>query len=158
GGQADIHARILRAIGEPEKRFEEDKLRLLRAVRIATRYELSVEAATEAAIRLMAPTIRVISAERIANELRELLVHPRRARGMNFLLELGLVRALLPELEPMRGLPQGPPESPRGDLWDHVMAVLDFLGPAPSFPLAMASLLHDVGKPRTVGRTPERYT
>jgi poly(A) polymerase len=74
------------------------------------------------------------------------------------LFELGLLSPILPELLPMKGLPQGPPQQPTGDLWDHVLAVMDRLGPAPSFPLALAALLHDVGKPRTVGRTPDRYT
>lgn len=158
GGQADLHARVLRAIGAPGQRFEEDKLRLLRAVRIATRFELALEPATEAALRSMAATLPVVSAERIAEELRQLLVHPRRARGLNLLFDLRLAHAILPELVPMKGLPQGPPQAPTGDLWDHVMAVLDLIGPAPSFPLAMATLLHDVGKPRVVGRTPDRYT
>ena len=158
GGQADLQARVLRAIGDPHVRFEEDKLRLLRAVRVATRYDLALEPATRAAIRAMADQLPVVSAERIAEELRQLLVHPRRAQGVNLLHDLGLVKPILPELLPMKGLPQGLPAAPTGDLWDHVMAVLDQLGPAPSFPLAMATLLHDVGKPRTVGRTPERYT
>ncbi|MBX9680854.1 MAG: CCA tRNA nucleotidyltransferase [Gemmataceae bacterium] len=158
GGQADLHARVLRAIGDPALRFEEDKLRLLRAVRMATRFELALDPATEDAIRRMAPQIHVVSAERIAEELRQLLVHPRRVRGLNLLRDLGLADAILPEIVTMRGLPQGLPNSPTGDLWDHVMAVLDFIGPSPSFPLAMATLLHDVGKPRTVGRTAERYT
>jgi poly(A) polymerase len=158
GGRDDLHARILRAIGDPTLRFGEDKLRMLRAVRIATRFELAIEPATAAAIRAMAGQIRVVSVERIATELRELLVHPRRVRGLNLLLELGLLAPLLPELLPMKGLPQGPPHQPTGDLWDHVLQVMDFLGPTPSFPLAMGTLLHDVGKPRTVGRTPERYT
>lgn len=158
GGQADLHARILRAIGDPAERFAEDKLRLLRAVRIATRFELTIESKTETAIKGMARTIGVVSAERIAEELRQLLVHPRRVPGLKLLWELGLVRPLLPELEPMKGLPQGLPGAPTGDLWDHVMAVLDLIGPEPSFPLALATLLHDVGKPRTLGRTPERYT
>src|SRR5262245_29260897 len=158
GGQADLRARILRAIGDARVRFEEDKLRLLRAVRVATRYELSIEPATRAAIQAMAAQLPVVSAERISKELRQLLVHPRRAHGMNLLFDLGLVEPMLPELLPMKGLPQGPPAAPTGDLWDHVMTVLDKLGPAPSFPLAMAALLHDIGKPRTVGRTPEAYT
>lgn len=158
GGQQDLHARILRAIGDPALRFQEDKLRLLRAVRIATRFELTIEAGTQAAIGTMAPQLPVVSAERIAEELRQLLVHPRRSRGLNLLLDLGLVEAILPELLPMRGLPQGWPSQPTGDLWDHVMNVLDLIGPAPSFPLALATLLHDVGKPRTVGRTADRYT
>jgi poly(A) polymerase len=158
GGQADLRARVLRAIGDARVRFEEDKLRLLRAVRIATRYDLTLEPATRAAIQAMAAQLPVVSAERIANELRQLLVHPRRAHGVNLLHDLGLVEPILPELLPMKGLPQGPPAAPTGDLWEHVMTVLDKLGPAPSFPLAMAALLHDVGKPRTVGRTPEAYT
>src|SRR5262249_3716384 len=95
---------------------------------------------------------------RIADELRKLLVLPRRARGMALFLDVGLAGPVLPEVVPMKGLPQGPPEAPTGDLWDHVLRVLDCLGPAASFPLAFAALLHDVGKPRTVGRTPDRYT
>src|SRR5262249_35995262 len=158
GGQEDLRARLLRAIGDPALRFAEDKLRLLRAVRFATRFDLTVDPATAAAINAMAGQITVVSAERIAKELRGILVHPRRARGVTLLDELGLVGPILPELLPMKGLPQGPPDAPTGDLWAHVLRVLDLLGPEPSFPLAFAALLHDVGKPRTVGRTPERYT
>ena len=158
GGQDDLHARILRAIGDPEVRFQEDKLRLLRAVRIATRFELTIESRTESAIRRMASELPVVSAERIAEELRQLLVHPRRVHGLNLLMDLGLAAAILPELVPMKGLPQGLPNQPTGDLWNHVMRVMDLLGSAPSFPLVMATLLHDVGKPATMGETPERYT
>jgi poly(A) polymerase len=131
---------------------------MLRAVRMATRFELEIEPATADAIRRMAGEITVVSAERIADELRKLLVHPRRARGVNLLYDLGLVHPVLPDLAPMKGLPQGPPAAPTGDLWDHVLKVLELLGPEPTFPLAFAALLHDVGKPRTVGRTPDRYT
>jgi poly(A) polymerase len=158
GGQDDLRAHILRAIGDPVLRFGEDKLRMLRAARIATRFALTIEPATEAGIRAMAPQITIVSVERIAAELRELLVHPRRVRGLNLLMDLGLARPILPELLPMKGLPQGPPQQPTGDLWDHTLCVMELLGPAPSFTLAMGALLHDVGKPRTVGRTPERYT
>src|SRR5207244_1926449 len=76
GGEQDLKARVLRAIGDPRQRFQEDKLRMLRAVRIATRFELTIEAATSEAIREMAPKIGVVSAERIADELRKLLAHP----------------------------------------------------------------------------------
>ncbi|MHB1422416.1 MAG: CCA tRNA nucleotidyltransferase [Gemmataceae bacterium] len=175
GGQDDLRARLLRAIGIASQRFEEDKLRMLRGVRLATRFALEIEPATAEAIRDMAPQIRVVSAERIAEELRKLLVDPRRARGMRLFMDLGLAQPILPELLPMRGLPQGlpradaPPLPPLGqpgpaaaegtiDLWEHVLRVLDNLGPSPSFSLALAALLHDVGKPRTVGRTPDRYT
>ena len=158
GGRKDLEARVLRAIGEPAARFAEDKLRLLRAVRFAAHYELSLDPATAAAIQAMADQLPVVSAERIAEELRRLLVDPHRARGIQLLDELGLDRAILPELLEMKGVPQGPPDAPTGDLWDHVLRVLDLLGPNPSFPLAFAALLHDVGKRRTVGRTPDRYT
>src|SRR5439155_8278975 len=118
----------------------------------------TIEAATAAAVKAMAPQLVVVSAERIADELRRMLVHPQRVRALNLLHETGLAAAVLPEILPMKGLPQGPPGAPTGDLWDHVVRVLDLLGPKPSFPLAFAALLHDVGKPRTVGRTPDRYT
>jgi poly(A) polymerase len=158
GGQDDLQRRVLRAIGDPATRFTEDKLRLLRAVRIATRFDLSLEPATENAIRAMADQITVVSEERVADELRKMLVCPQRVRGVNLLLEVGLAKEILPEIVPMKGLPQGPPAAPTGDLWDHVLRVLELLGPDVSFALAFAALLHDVGKPRTVGRTPDRYT
>jgi poly(A) polymerase len=131
GGEADLQARILRAIGEPERRFTEDKLRLLRGTRLAARFDLQIEPATEAAMRSMARHIAVVSAERIAEELRKMLLHPSRVRAMNLLLELGLAAVVLPEIVPMRGLPQGLPHAPTGDLWDHVMRALELLGPGP---------------------------
>jgi poly(A) polymerase len=158
GGQNDLRAKILRAIGDPAMRIDEDKLRMLRAVRIAARFGLIIDPATLSAIVSMADQIVVVSAERIAEELRKLLVDPRRARGVNLLWETGLVCPILPELAPMKGLPQGPPSAPIGDLWDHVVRVLESLPAEPSVPLAFAALLHDIGKPRTVGRTPDRYT
>ncbi len=174
GGQDDLRNRVLRAIGDAEKRIGEDKLRMMRAARMAARFELTIEPATAAAIRKMAAGILVVSAERIADEFRKMLVDRHRARGMRLFMELGLAAPVLPELLPMIGLPQGAPRpdgpalpppgrpaapDPAGlDLWEHVLRVLDLLGDAPSFPLAFAALLHDVGKPRTVGRTPDRYT
>jgi poly(A) polymerase len=158
GGAEDLRNKVLRAIGEPRERFTEDKLRLLRAVRFATRFGLTLDAATADAVRAMAGQIGVVSAERIADELRKLLTDPHRADGMRLLDEVGLLAPVLPELVPMKGLPQGPPAAPTGDLWGHTLRVLELLGPEASFPLALAALLHDVGKPRVVGRTPERYT
>jgi poly(A) polymerase len=158
GGQQDLQARVLRAIGDPARRFTEDKLRMLRGVRMAARFELTVDPATADAVRAMAGQITVVSAERIADELRKLLVDPHRARGMNLMYDVGLVGPILPELLSMKGLRQGLPAAPTGDLWDHVMSVLDHLGSPSSFPLAFAALLHDVGKPRTVARTADRYT
>jgi poly(A) polymerase len=158
GGQKDLEARVLRAIGEPAERFAEDKLRLLRAIRFATHYELSLDPATEAALRAMAGQISVVSAERIAEELRRLLVDPLRRRGMELFVDMGLAQAVIPELLEMKSVPQGRPDAPTGDLWEHVLRVLDLLGPEPSFPLAVAALFHDLGKRRTMGRTPDRYT
>jgi poly(A) polymerase len=158
GGQHDLGAKVLRAIGEPRERFAEDKLRMLRAVRFATRFELAIDPATHEALREMAEQIGVVSAERVADELRKLLVDPHRARGLELLHNTGLIAAVLPELLEMRDLPQGPPHAPTGDLWGHTMRVLELLGPDPSFPLAFAALLHDVGKRRSWGRTPDRYT
>ncbi len=135
GGRDDLRARLLRAIGDPALRFTEDKLRLLRAVRMATRFDLTIEPATEAAVRAMAPQITVVSAERIADELRGLLIHPRRARGVGLLYETGLAAAILPELRGLDSLAPG----------GHVPRVLGLLGPECSFPLAFAALLQDVG-------------
>jgi poly(A) polymerase len=158
GGRQDLDVRVLRAIGDPTTRFTEDKLRLLRAVRIAARFDLAIEPGTAAAIEAMAHQIGAVSEERIADELRKLLTCPGRARGMSLFFDVGLAAAVLPEIVPMKGLPQGLPGASTGDLWAHVLKVLELLGPEASFTLAFAALLHDVGKPRVVGRTPERYT
>jgi poly(A) polymerase len=151
GGRADLEKRILRAIGDPEARFAEDKLRLLRAVRFAARFDLAIDPATWAAIRRMAESARVVAAERIAQELRRMLVHPSRSLAMELAMEAGLLQVLLPPVARMKGLFQGKPVQPDGDLWDHTRLVLELLPPEPSFPLALAALLHDVGKPDTKG-------
>jgi len=165
GGQADLKAKILRAIGDPAKRFAEDKLRMLRAVRIAARFELDIDPDTLESAKASASEIRVVSAERIADELRKMLSHPHRFRGVRLLREFDLVEPVLPELVPTFMLPQGPPAAPTGTLWDHQLRVVELLEaptwPHPaeiSFPLAFATLLHDIGKPRVVGRTAEKYT
>lgn len=104
GGRADLHAKVLRAIGDPVARFTEDKLRVLRAVRIAARFDLAIDPATQASARLMAPQITVVSAERIAEELRKLLAHPNRTRGVKLLQDFGLLDVLFPELRaPLAG-------------------------------------------------------
>ncbi|HZU39069.1 MAG TPA: CCA tRNA nucleotidyltransferase [Gemmataceae bacterium] len=158
GGQDDLRARLLRAIGDAPTRFSEDKLRMFRAVRFATRFDLRIEPATQQAILAMAPQIGVVSVERIAKELQGILIARGRARGVALLDEVGLVKPILPELLEMKDLPYGPPGAATGDLWQHTLIVLDLLGPGPSFPLAFAALLHDVGKRRALGRTPNRYT
>jgi poly(A) polymerase len=178
GGRADLDARHLRAIGDPLERFREDRLRMLRAVRLAARFGFAIDPDTARAIRRMAPQLGDgVSAERIADELRKMLVDRNRNVAMRLFMDLGLAAVVMPELVPMRGLPQGtprpggpalPPPGQAGplqsegdgqvDLWEHTLRVLDLLGDRVSFPLAAAALLHDVGKPRTVGRTADRYT
>lgn len=166
GGQADLRTGILRAIGDPRARFREDKLRLLRAVRMAARFDFPIEEQTADAIREMAAQITVVSAERIAEELRKMLVHRNRAWALRTMDKLGLLKAVLPEIEiEMKGVPQGRPDAPTGDLWDHVVRVMELLEGARwpnqepvSFPLAFGALLHDVGKKRSWVREAERHT
>jgi poly(A) polymerase len=157
GGREDLERRVLRAIGDPSARFREDKLRLLRAVRMAARFGLAIEPATGSAIRAMAHEVVAVSSERIAQELRRMLVHPSRVRAMELALELRVLSAVIPQAVRMRGLFQGKPMQPEGDLWDHTMLVLSLLPPEPTFTLALAALLHDVGKPVTRSFQNGRY-
>lgn len=138
GGRRDLQERVLRAIGNPRERFAEDKLRMLRAVRFAARFELTIEPETFAAIREMAPQISVVSAERIAEEMRRMLTDRHRSRAMKLMWDVGLVQAVLPELVPLHDQPH---ESGDGSLWEHLMRVLDLLRD-PSFALAFGALLH----------------
>ena len=149
GGHPDLENHILRAIGDPKARFHEDKLRVLRAIRLSARFQFQIEPATLAAIKSMALQVVTVSRERIAQELRKMLVHQSRAQAMELALDTGLVAAILPDLLPMKGMFQGKPIQPEGDLWDHAMLVLELLPANPSFTLAFAALVHDIGKPRT---------
>ena len=147
GGRNDLLAGHLRAIGNPTERFAEDKLRLLRAVRFAARFGLEIDPGTLAAVQQMAPQIHVVSVERIAQEFHKLLPDKNRVHGMNLMLKAALLQEILPETMPMIGLPQAKPAQPGGDLWDHTLAVMAPLPGKPSFCLALAALLHDIGKP-----------
>ena len=158
GGREDLERRVLRAIGDPWARFREDKLRLLRGVRLAARFRLQIEPDTAAATRSMASEVIQVSAERIAQELRRMLVHPSRTRAIDLVLETGLLAAILPPVVRMKGLFQGKPIQPEGDLWDHTRLVLSLLPADPPFTLAFAALLHDVGKPSTKVFQNGRYT
>jgi poly(A) polymerase len=158
GGREDLERRVLRAIGDPSARFREDKLRLLRAVRLAARFRLQIESATTAAIRAMAGQVVTVSAERIAQELRRMLVHTSRTSAMELAMETGVLAAILPPVVRMKGLFQGKPMQPEGDLWDHTLLVLSLLPPDPPFTVAFAALLHDVGKPSTRVFQYGRYT
>jgi poly(A) polymerase len=138
GGEADLRAGVVRAIGDPSLRFAEDKLRLLRAVRFAARFQFKIEPATATAIRSMADQITVVSAERTAEELRKMLTDPHREAGMRLLEDIGLARVIFPELAPQSS-------------W----ALLAELGEPVSFPLGLAAVAHSVG-PNTAGTIAER--
>ena len=133
GGEQDLRAGILRAIGDPAERFHEDKLRMLRAVRFAAAFELRLDEATEAVIRRMASQIVAVSPERIAAEMQRILVDAHRARAVRMTVETGLAAAILPEVVPA--------DEPARARLEATLAVLDRLS-QPSFPLALAALLH----------------
>jgi len=149
GGRADLKARIVRAIGEPERRFNEDKLRLVRAVRFAARFDYQIEAATLAAIRKLAPLVRQVSAERLRDELTRLLTEGAARRAFELLDETGLLSPLLPDIARMKGVEQPPQFHPEGDVWIHTRLMLEQLAAGCSPTLAWGVLLHDVGKPPT---------
>lgn len=148
GGRDDLAARTIRAIGEPERRFREDHLRMLRAVRFAARLEFSIEPSTLAAIREFAPLVSDISAERVRGELVRILTEGHSKRGMELLDETALLAVILPEVKAMQGVEQPPQYHPEGDVWTHTLMMLDLVE-TPSPTLAMGVLLHDVGKPPT---------
>jgi poly(A) polymerase len=151
GGQADIQARLIRAIGDPRARFAEDHLRLIRAVRFAAFLDFEIEPETRKAVTELAPKIQGISPERIAEELKKMLTRHGAQRGMHLLHEVGLLREILPEVEAMAGIEQPPTWHPEGDVFTHSALALSFLE-NPSFELATGTLLHDVGKPVTIER------
>ncbi len=148
-GRADLRARIIRAIGEPERRFREDKLRLVRAVRFAARFNFAIEPETAAAIRRLAPEILVVSVERLRDELTKILAEGAARRGFELLDELGLLPHVLPEIARMKGVEQPPQFHPEGDVWIHTLLMLGMLPAGASPTLAWGTLLHDVGKPPT---------
>ena len=149
GGRDDLRARIIRAIGEPERRFREDKLRLVRAVRFAARFHFVIEPETAAAIRRLAPEILVVSAERLRDELTKILTEGAARRGFELLDELGLLSHVLPEIARMKGVQQPTQFHPEGDVWIHTLLMLEMLPAGASPTLAWGTLLHDVGKPPT---------
>ena len=148
-GQSDLHAGIIRAIGEPERRFAEDKLRMLRAVRFSARLGFRIEAETFAGIRRHGHEIGQVSAERIREELTKLLTEGAARRGTELLDESGLLKHILPEVSAMQGVEQPPQYHPEGDVWIHTLLMLEGLAAGSSATLAWGVLLHDVGKPST---------
>ena len=148
GGRADLDARLIRAIGDPECRFREDHLRLLRAVRFAARLGFEIEEESFAAIQRLAPLIQGVSPERVRDEIARILTEGGVRIGFELLDATGLLQQVLPEVAAMKGVQQPPEFHPEGDVWTHTLIMLDGLRD-PSLTLALGVLLHDVGKPAT---------
>ena len=147
-GRADLERGLIRAIGDPNARFREDHLRLLRAVRFAARLGFAIEPATFAAIERDHALILKVAMERVREELVRILTEGGARRGFELLDTTGMLQDLLPEVAAMKGVPQPPEYHPEGDVWQHTLLLLEQLrDPTPT--LAMGALLHDVGKPPT---------
>lgn len=148
GGQQDLQQKVLRTIGEPERRFREDPLRLLRMVRFAASADLRLAPEVAAAARATASGLNSLSAERTFEELTRTFCGPGRGRGLGILVETGLADVVLPEVAKMAGVPQPPEYHPEGDVLVHVQLVLDHCPPDDAI-LAWSAVLHDIGKPPT---------
>ncbi|HEU5370049.1 MAG TPA: HD domain-containing protein [Ktedonobacterales bacterium] len=146
GGRADLEARVLRAVGnEPEKRFDEDPLRLLRAVRFAAQLDFAIEQKTAQAIINQAQTLEKISRERIRDEMNKILLSPRPILGLRLMVDLGLMQSVIPEMLELRGVSQRPAHSK--DVYAHTLQVVQ--NTPPRLLTRWAGLLHDIAKPRT---------
>jgi poly(A) polymerase len=156
GGRKDLKAGAIRTIGDPEQRFNEDKLRMLRAVRFAARFEYTIEPATFSSMRKLAEQIQVVSRERVRDELTRMLTEGHARRAFLLLDESGLLKPVLPEISVMKGVEQPPEFHPEGDVFVHTLLLLDFLPSPCPMTLAWGALLHDIGKPATFRVAPDR--
>jgi poly(A) polymerase len=156
GGREDLKAGIIRTIGEPERRFAEDKLRMLRAVRFAARFEYQIEPSTFAAIQQFAHEIKAVSRERVRDELTRMLTEGHARRAFLLLDESGLLKHILPDISAMKGVAQPPEFHPEGDVFVHTLLLLENLPNPCPLTLAWGALLHDVGKPPTFRVAPDR--
>jgi poly(A) polymerase len=156
GGQRDLEQKIIRTIGPPERRFGEDKLRMLRAIRFAARFGYTIDPATFAAIQHLAPQIHQVSRERVRDELTKMLTEGQARRAFELLDQSGLLHEVLPEIEKMKGVAQPPQYHPEGDVWVHTLMLLEQLKQGCPRTLAWGALLHDVGKPPTFRVAPDR--
>ena len=145
-GAADTRAHVLRAVGDPRQRFEEDALRMVRTVRLAATLGFDVEAATLAGIQAKAELVRHLSGERIATELDKLLAAETPSMGLRLLSDTGLLAGIDEALAAQRGVPQNKIEGE--DLWDHTLRSVD-AAPAGRPVVRLAALVHDIGKPST---------
>jgi poly(A) polymerase len=156
GGREDLEAGIVRTIGTPELRFAEDKLRMLRAVRFASRFDYEIELGTLAAIQKLSPQIHQVSCERVRDELTKMLTEGHAREAFILLDETGLLREVLPEISAMKGVQQPPQFHPEGDVFVHTMLMLGKLPHPCTATLAWGALLHDLGKPPTFRVAPDR--
>jgi poly(A) polymerase len=156
GGRKDLETKIIRAIGDPERRFSEDKLRMLRAVRFAARFEYVIDSATFASMQKLANEIEVVSRERVRDELTRMLTEGHARRAFLLLDKSGLLQHTLPEIEVMKGVQQPPEFHPEGDVFVHTLLALENLPHPCRATLAWGTLLHDVGKPSTFRVAPDR--
>jgi len=156
GGEGDIRAGIVRTVGDPAERFSEDYLRMIRAVRFAARFDYRIEDATLRAIRELAGMITRVSRERIGQEILKIFGGPNPHAGLQLLSDTALLPHVLPEVEAMKGVEQPANFHPEGDVFRHTLLALKAMGHPRSPEFALAVLLHDVGKPPTFERTPER--
>ena len=156
-GRKDLERRTIRAIGNARERFEEDRLRMVRAVRFAASLGFTIEEQTFRAIRELAPTVTDISWERIGEETTRILTEGAARKGFELLDSTGLLKVLLPEIEAMKGVEQSPDYHPEGDVFQHTMLLLDHLQ-SPTEALAYGCLLHDVAKPLCARRDGDRLT
>src|SRR5713101_8485483 len=149
GGRQDLEAHMLRAVGnEPDKRFDEDPLRLLRAVRFAAQLDFTIEPETRRSIIRQAPKLQKISRERIRDEMNKLLLSAHPAKGLDLLVELGLMEWIMPEVLELRGVSQQPQRGVRSkDVYAHVLRVIE--RSSPRLIARWGALLHDIAKPRT---------
>lgn len=156
-GEKDLERRSLRAIGDPGERFAEDRLRMVRAVRLAASLDFTIEEKTLAAIGALAPTLGQISWERIGEETTRILTEGGARKGFELLDATGLLSQIMPEVAAMKGVEQSPDYHPEGDVFTHTMLLLSHMQ-APAETLAYGCLLHDVGKPPCLRREGERLT
>lgn len=148
GGQADLQARLLRAIGDPEARFREDHLRLFRAVRFAADLDFQIDPATWDAVKRLAPLGAQLAPERVRDELIRCFTGPHPQRALDLLEESGLLAHWIPEIARMKGVEQPPQFHPEGDVYTHVRLMVGMLKNADPI-LAFSVLLHDIAKPDT---------
>jgi len=154
GGLADLRAGVIRTVGDPQERFQEDYLRMLRAVRFAARFGYELEPGTRRSMEKLAPLAAELSGERIHQELERMLLQPHPDRAFQLLAETGLLKAVLPEADALRGVEQPPQYHPEGDVFTHTMLMLRHMA-FPDPVTAWSALLHDIGKPGTFFRNPE---